>query len=125
MGTNMGSMNLKRYFEEAKRLGQSEVDLLYFVASNIEFIPVGSATRQSEAKETSFKPDESYYLGTKKENPDLAIIETQLIIDSEHDHYLLLRVGWENDYATIATPKLNLQPILIMLKTRLAWSSSS
>jgi molecular chaperone HtpG len=28
--TNMGSMNLKRYFEEAKRLGQSEVDLLYF-----------------------------------------------------------------------------------------------
>jgi hypothetical protein len=24
-------------------------------------------------------------------------IETQLIIDSEHDHYLLLRVGWEKD----------------------------
>ncbi len=45
----------------------------YFVASNIEFIPVGSATRRSEAKETSFEPDESYYLGTKKENPDLAI----------------------------------------------------
>jgi molecular chaperone HtpG len=28
--TNQGSMNLKRYFEEAKRLGQSETDLLYF-----------------------------------------------------------------------------------------------
>jgi Uma2 family endonuclease len=45
----------------------------YFIASNIEFIPVGSATRRGEAKETSFEPDESYYLGTKKENPDLAI----------------------------------------------------
>jgi Uma2 family endonuclease len=45
----------------------------YFIASNIEFIPVGSATRRGEAKGTSFKPDESYYLGTKKENPDLAI----------------------------------------------------
>jgi Uma2 family endonuclease len=45
----------------------------YFIASNIEFIPVGSATRRGEAKGTSFEPDESYYLGTKKENPDLAI----------------------------------------------------
>jgi Uma2 family endonuclease len=45
----------------------------YFVASGIEFIPVGSATRRGEAKGTSFEPDESYYLGTKKENPDLAI----------------------------------------------------
>ncbi len=24
-------------------------------------------------------------------------IETQLVIDSERDHYLLLRVGWEGD----------------------------
>jgi Uma2 family endonuclease len=45
----------------------------YFIASNIEFIPVGSATRRSEAKGTSFEPDESYYLGTKKEHPDLTI----------------------------------------------------
>jgi Uma2 family endonuclease len=45
----------------------------YFIASNIEFIPVGSATRRGEAKGTSFEPNESYYLGTKKENPDLAI----------------------------------------------------
>jgi len=28
--TNMGPMSLKRYFEEAKRMGQSESDLLYF-----------------------------------------------------------------------------------------------
>jgi Uma2 family endonuclease len=45
----------------------------YFTAIEIEFIPVGSATRRGKAKGTSFEPDESYYLGTKKENPDLAI----------------------------------------------------
>jgi Uma2 family endonuclease len=45
----------------------------YFVSIDMEFIPVGSATRRGEAKGTSFEPDESYYLGTKKDNPDLAI----------------------------------------------------
>jgi Uma2 family endonuclease len=45
----------------------------YFMAIEMEFIPVGSATRRGKAKGTSFEPDESYYLGTKKENPDLAI----------------------------------------------------
>ncbi len=45
----------------------------YFMAIEMEFIPVGSATRRGEAKKTSFEPDESYYLGNKKENPDLAI----------------------------------------------------
>jgi Uma2 family endonuclease len=45
----------------------------YFIAIGMEFIPVGSSTRRSKAKGTSFEPDESYYLGTKKENPDLAI----------------------------------------------------
>ncbi|PSB50480.1 Uma2 family endonuclease [Chamaesiphon polymorphus] len=45
----------------------------YFIASGIEFIPVGSATRRGEAKGTSFEPDESYYLGEQKEHPDLAI----------------------------------------------------
>jgi len=39
----------------------------------IEFIPVGNATRRGEEKGTSFEPDESYYLGEKKDNPDLAI----------------------------------------------------
>ncbi|NEQ67741.1 MAG: Uma2 family endonuclease [Symploca sp. SIO2D2] len=46
---------------------------LYFWHHQIEFIPVGSATRESEEKEVSFAPDESYYIGQKKEHPDLAI----------------------------------------------------
>jgi Uma2 family endonuclease len=45
----------------------------YFIATEIEFIPVGSATRRGEEKGTSFEPDESYYLNVKKEQPDLAI----------------------------------------------------
>jgi Uma2 family endonuclease len=45
----------------------------YFMAIEMEFIPVGSSTRRGKAKGTSFEPDESYYLGTKKDNPDLAI----------------------------------------------------
>ena len=46
---------------------------LYFWHHQIEFIPVGSATRESEEKEVSFAPDESYYIGQRKEHPDLAI----------------------------------------------------
>ncbi|MFN6517181.1 MAG: Uma2 family endonuclease [Nostoc sp. CreGUA01] len=45
----------------------------YFFEIGINFIPVGSATRRGKEKGTSFEPDESYYLGEKKENPDLAI----------------------------------------------------
>jgi Uma2 family endonuclease len=50
----------------------------YFLEKNIEFDPVGSATRASETKQVSFEPDESYYLGEKKAgekkaHPDLAI----------------------------------------------------
>jgi Uma2 family endonuclease len=45
----------------------------YFIEIGVEFIPAGSATRRSEAKGTSFEPDESYYLREKKANPDLAI----------------------------------------------------
>jgi Uma2 family endonuclease len=45
----------------------------YFIEMEIEFIPVGNATRRGEEKGTSFEPDESYYLGEKKDNPDLAI----------------------------------------------------
>ncbi len=45
----------------------------YFVEMGIEFMPVGNATRRGEEKGTSFEPDESYYLGEKKANPDLAI----------------------------------------------------
>jgi len=45
----------------------------YSIEMGIEFIPVGSATRRGEEKGTSFEPDESYYLGEQKANPDLAI----------------------------------------------------
>lgn len=45
----------------------------YLIAMEIEFIPAGSATRRGEDKGTSFEPDESYYLGEQKENPDLEI----------------------------------------------------
>lgn len=46
---------------------------IYFWQNEIEFIPVGSATRESEIRGVSFEPDESYYIGEKKDNPDLAI----------------------------------------------------
>ncbi|BAB75740.1 Uma2 family endonuclease [Anabaena sp. FACHB-709] len=46
---------------------------LYFFEKGINFIPVGSATRRAKEKSVSFEPDESYYIGEKKENPDLAI----------------------------------------------------
>ncbi len=45
----------------------------YFFYRKIEYIPVGSATRASVAKSASFEPDESYYLGEKKEHLDLAL----------------------------------------------------
>ena len=45
----------------------------YLVKQGVEFIPVGSATRASEKESVSFEPDESYYLGERKEHPDLAI----------------------------------------------------
>lgn len=45
----------------------------YFFHLKIEYIPVGSATRASEAKSASFEPDESYYLSEKKEHLDLAL----------------------------------------------------
>jgi Uma2 family endonuclease len=45
----------------------------YLFHQGIEFIPVGSATRESEIQGVSFEPDESYYIGERKQNPDLAI----------------------------------------------------
>lgn len=45
----------------------------FFFEKGINFIPVGSATRRAKEKGASFEPDESYYIGEKKENPDLAI----------------------------------------------------
>ncbi|UBF25734.1 Uma2 family endonuclease [Kovacikia minuta CCNUW1] len=48
---------------------------VYFFEMGIEFIPVGSATREVEGQRVSFEPDESYYIGEKghKEHPDLAV----------------------------------------------------
>jgi Uma2 family endonuclease len=45
----------------------------YFFENGIKFIPVGNATRSDKSKDVSFEPDESYYLGEKKEHPDLAV----------------------------------------------------
>lgn len=47
---------------------------LYFYERKIDFIPVGSATREDANQTVSFEPDESYYLGEKKAHPDLAIL---------------------------------------------------
>jgi Uma2 family endonuclease len=51
----------------------------YLVAIGIDFVPAGSATRRSEALGVSFEPDESYYLGAQREQPELAI---EIIISS-------------------------------------------
>ncbi len=61
--------------EEHEMLKKAIAILLeaYFFELGINFIPVGSATRRSQEKGASFEPDESYYLGEKKQNPDLAI----------------------------------------------------
>ena len=32
-----------------------------------------SATRRDRARNVSFEPDESYYIGSRKEHPDLAV----------------------------------------------------
>ena len=45
----------------------------YLFEKGINFNPVGSATRRAKQKSASFEPDESYYIGEKKANPDLAI----------------------------------------------------
>jgi Uma2 family endonuclease len=46
---------------------------LYSCEIGINLIPVGSATRRAKEKNASFESDKSYYIGEKKENPDLAI----------------------------------------------------
>ncbi|WP_279327071.1 Uma2 family endonuclease [Crocosphaera subtropica] len=46
---------------------------LYLCEKEIDYLPVGSATREAEIKGASFQPDESYYLDKTRKNPDLAI----------------------------------------------------
>ncbi|BFM39894.1 Uma2 family endonuclease [Synechocystis sp. LKSZ1] len=65
-------MTLGEYHESIKTIIGFLVEY-YLFTQGIEFIPVGSATRESKEKSVSFEPDESYYLGEKKEHPDLAI----------------------------------------------------
>jgi Uma2 family endonuclease len=65
-------MTLGEYHETIKSMIAILLGI-YFWQEGIEFLPVGSATRESQEKSVSFEPDESYYLGEKKEHPDLAI----------------------------------------------------
>jgi len=75
---------------------------LYFFEKGINFIPVGSATRRDKTKDVSFEPDESYYIGEKKEHPDLAV-EVTITSGSTNKlaKYLRLRIPevwfWENN----------------------------
>ncbi|HAC63505.1 MAG TPA: hypothetical protein DCF68_08170 [Cyanothece sp. UBA12306] len=70
-----GVIELMTLGEEHEKIKSMIAILLgiYFWQKDIEFIPVGSATRESAEEEVSFEPDESYYIGEKKEHPDLAI----------------------------------------------------
>lgn len=75
---------------------------LYFCEMGIEYIPVGSATRRDRARDVSFEPDESYYIGSRKEHPDLAV-EVTITSGSTNKlaKYLRLRIPevwfWENN----------------------------
>ena len=74
----------------------------YFFELGIEFFPVGSATRRDRARDVSFEPDESYYIGSRKEHPDLAV-EVTITSGSTNKlaKYLRLRIHevwfWENN----------------------------
>ena len=81
---------------------------LYFLHYQIDFIPVGSATREAEEKGVSFEPDESYYIGEKKENLDLAV-EVNITSGSLDKLAKYKRFGvkevwlWENNHLYIYT----------------------
>ena len=79
---------------------------LYFCEMGIEYIPVGSATRRNRARDVSFEPDESYYIGSIKEHPDLAV-EVTITSGSTNKlaKYLRLRIPevwfWENNRLSV------------------------
>src|SRR4028118_1951445 len=79
---------------------------LYFFEKGINFIPVGSATRRDRSRNVSFEPDESYYIGSRKEHPDLAV-EVTITSGSTNKlaKYLRLRIAevwfWENNRLAI------------------------
>ena len=78
----------------------------YLFEKGINFIPVGSATRRAKEKGASFEPDESYYIGEKKENPDLAI-EVNITSDSidkleKYKRFNITEVWfWENNQISV------------------------
>lgn len=78
----------------------------YFFELGIEFFPVGSATRRDRARDVSFEPDESYYIGSIKEHPDLAV-EVTITSGSTNKlaKYLRLRIPevwfWENNQLAV------------------------
>jgi Uma2 family endonuclease len=79
---------------------------LYLFEKGINFIPVGSATRREQAKKVSFEPDESYYIGDKKEHPDLAVEVTITSgSTSKLAKYLRLRIPevwfWKNNQLAV------------------------
>jgi len=61
-----------------------------------------SATRRDRSRNVSFEPDESYYIGSRKEHPDLAV-EVTITSGSTNKlaKYLGLRIAevwfWENN----------------------------
>jgi Uma2 family endonuclease len=79
---------------------------LYFCEMGIEYIPVGSATRRDRARDVSFEPDESYYIGSIKEHPDLAV-EVTMTSGSTNKlaKYLRVRIPevwfWENNQLSV------------------------
>ncbi|MEG5175442.1 Uma2 family endonuclease [Microcoleus sp. B3-D7] len=79
---------------------------LYFCEMGIEYIPVGSATRRNRGRDVSFEPDESYYIGSRKEHPDLAV-EVTITSGSTNKlaKYLRLRIPevwfWENNQLAV------------------------
>jgi Uma2 family endonuclease len=79
---------------------------LYFCEMGIEYIPVGSATRRNRARDVSFEPDESYYINSIKEHPDLAV-EVTITSGSTNKlaKYLRLRIPevwfWKNNQLTV------------------------
>ncbi|MEG4940690.1 Uma2 family endonuclease [Microcoleus sp. F4-D5] len=79
---------------------------LYFCEMGIEYIPVGSATRRNRARDVSFEPDESYYIGSRKEHPDLAV-EVTITSGSTNKLSKYLRLGipevwfWENNQLVV------------------------
>jgi len=79
---------------------------LYFFEKGMNFIPVGSATRRDRSRNVSFEPDESYYIGSRKEHPDLAV-EVTITSGSTNKlaKYLRLRIPevwfWENNRLSV------------------------